>query len=171
MQTLPGKRSKQGRCAYLRRERRSFPQGQMTAEHFCHLLIYSVVFSSNSSCTPHPIPSMTLILFFTLRLFSSIATLSHSLIMKAQSFGEVGLGTIIIPFFLLLIQLCFKLYFAFFFLSNLHTVLNRTQNISDIFSIKIESNPFSYESTFLVIIWSCIFDEQVIRILSCSCVD
>ncbi|MEQ2215661.1 hypothetical protein XENOCAPTIV_003955 [Xenoophorus captivus] len=68
VQTVPGKRSKQSRCTYLRRERRSFPRGQMTAEHFCDLVIYSVVFSSKSSCIP-PLPpslppSMTLILSF-----------------------------------------------------------------------------------------------------------
>lgn len=58
VQTVPGKRSKLGRCTYRRREHQSLPQGQMTTERFCHLLIYSVVFCSNSSTsdTPHPSP-------------------------------------------------------------------------------------------------------------------
>lgn len=51
-------RSKQGRCTYLRREHGSLPRGQMTAECFCHLLIYSVVFSSNSPTSDSPIPPL-----------------------------------------------------------------------------------------------------------------
>lgn len=80
VQTVPGKRSKQGRCTYLRHERWSFPPGQMTAEHFCHLLMYSVVFSSKSSCIPPltpSLPSMTLIL-------SSIAPPCLSLLMSTK---------------------------------------------------------------------------------------
>lgn len=38
-QTSARLKMKAGRCTYLRRERRSFPQGQMTAEPFCHLWI------------------------------------------------------------------------------------------------------------------------------------
>lgn len=82
-QTVPGKRSKQGRCTYLRCERRSLPRAQMTAEHFCHLLIYSVVFSSNSSNSP---PLNDLNPFFsTFLFFSYTPVLFHSLIMKAQN--------------------------------------------------------------------------------------
>lgn len=64
LQTVPGKRSKLGRCTYLRLERGCPPLGQRTAEHFCHPLIYSVVSSSKSSCIPplaHSLPSMTII--------------------------------------------------------------------------------------------------------------